>query len=150
MSAASDQVIEKPVVADTPEKFAQTAAQIREEMATGGRYEYIKAGDKAKVEADLDSMAALLQKKGSVAVMRQDEKVQLFNTQEHLNGILAHNDSNRLVCERRSPMGSNIPINTCKTVADIEKSRHDNQETMKNAGTIGATCTGNTKVCKSN
>jgi hypothetical protein len=130
LAMASDKVVEKPVAADTPEKFAATAAQIRKEMSTEGRYEFIRADDKAKAEADLDSMAAMLQKAGSVSAMSDSERVRLFNTQEHLNGILTHSDRNRLVCERRAPVGTNIPQNTCKTVAEIEKMRRDSQKYM--------------------
>jgi hypothetical protein len=139
---ASDKAVEKPVMADTPYKFTEVASQIRLQMSTGGRYEFITATDKGKVEADLNSMAAMLQKSGSVATMNQTEQVQLFNTQEHLNGILLHNDSNRLVCEHRAPIGTNIPVNSCKTVAQIEKMRRDGQKYMQDAGASGWTCTG--------
>ena len=127
---ASDKVVEKPVAADTPEKFAVTAAQIRKEMGADGRYEFIRPDDKAKVDADLDSIAAMLQKAGSVSAMSEGDKVQLFNAQEHLNGVLTHSDRNRLVCERRAPVGTNIPQNNCKTVAEIEKMRRDSQKYM--------------------
>ena len=129
-AAASDKAIEKPVAADTPEKFEQVAAGVRQEMSQGGRYEFIRPDDKAKVMADLDSMAAMLQKAGSVSAMPQADQVKLFNTQEHLNGILTHSDRNRLVCEHRAPMGSNIPQTSCKTVAEIEKMRRDSQKYM--------------------
>jgi hypothetical protein len=66
--------------------------------------------------------------------------VQLFNTQEHLNGILTHSDSNRLVCERRAPVGTNIPVNSCKTVGQIEKERKDSQKTMMDQQSNGWKC----------
>lgn len=130
-AVAADKVVEKPVVSDTPEKFAAAAASVREEMSAGGRYEFIRPDDKAKVEADLSTMADMLKKAGSVAAMPKDEQVTLFNTQEHLNGILTHSDRNRLVCERRAPMGSNIQQSSCKTVADIEKMRRDSEKFMR-------------------
>lgn len=128
---AADKVIEKPVVADTPEKFAATATSIREEMNTGGRYEFIRPDDKAKVETDLNTIADMLKKAGSVAAMQKSDQVELFNTQEHLNGLLTHSDRNRLVCERRAPMGSNIQQSSCRTVADIEKMRRDSEKFMR-------------------
>ena len=127
-AVADDKVIQKPVAADTPEKFAQTAEQVRKEMSTGGRYEFINPGDKAKAEADMDSMSSLLQKSGSVAAMNQDQKVQLFNTQEHLNGILTRSDRNRLVCENTAPTGSNLRRPTCLTVGEIETKRQHDQK----------------------
>ncbi|HEX7915946.1 hypothetical protein [Rudaea sp.] len=128
---ADDKVVEKPVAADTPEKFADTATLIHREMGVGGRYEFIRADDKARAEADLDTMTAMIGKAGSVAAMSKEDQVRLFNTQEHLNGILTHSDRNRLVCERQRPIGSNIPQNSCKTVAEIEKMRRDSQKYMK-------------------
>ena len=134
MVVAADKVVEKPVAADTPEKFAQVSTEIRKEMGPEGRYEFIRADDKAKANADLDAIAAMLQKSGSVSAMAQGDQVKLFNTQEHLNGILTHNDRNRLVCERQKPIGSNIPQNSCKTVAEIEKMRRDSQKYLLDHG----------------
>jgi hypothetical protein len=130
VAVAGDKVVEKPVAADTPEKFAAVAAQVRKDMGAGGRYEFIHTEDKAKVDADLDSIAAMLQKAGSVSAMAQEERLQLLNTQENLNGLLTHSDRNRLVCERRAPVGTNIPQTSCRTVADIEKSRRESQKYM--------------------
>jgi hypothetical protein len=107
------------------------------DMGPGGRYEFIHADSKAQVDADLAAMQALLKKSGSVAKMSKQEQVELFNHQEHLNGILVHNDGNRLVCERRPPMGSNIPVTMCKTVAEIEKQRRDSQKMMQDADKRG-------------
>ena len=122
-SAWADKVVEKPVAADTPEKFEQAAAQIRQEMSPGGRYEFIRPDDKVKAEADMHAMALMLQKSGSVAAMNEAEKVSLFDTQENLNGILTHSDSNRLICEHVAPVGTSIPKTTCKTVGEVERAR---------------------------
>lgn len=126
--AFADHVIEKRVAADTPEKFQQAAADIRKDMAQGGRYEFIRPDEKAKVEVDLDTMAKLLQDAGSVSAMKHEQQVQLFNTQEHLNGLLTHNDRNRLVCERAAGLGTHIPTTSCRTVGDIERERSDSRK----------------------
>jgi hypothetical protein len=141
-------VVEKPVAADTPEKFAQTEAQIRADMAPGGRYEFIKPDEKAKAEADMTQMDRLLQKSGSVNAMTQAEKLELYNTQERLNGILTHNDTNRLVCERNTPLGTHIPVTTCKTVGGIERERREAQKTMQDSLQIGGKCAGSN--CRGN
>lgn len=134
---AADKVIEKPIAADTSEKFTQVAEQVRKEMGTGGRYEFIRPDEKAKAETDLDSMASLLQKSGSVAAMNQDQKVQLFNTQEHLNGILTHSDRNRLVCENSAPTGSNLRRPTCQTVGEIETNRKNDINALRDRQRLG-------------
>jgi len=128
----SDQrVIEKPVLADNAEKLVQVATQIRALMGPGGRYEFIPAEDKVRANADLDAMLAMLQKAGAVAAMSMDEKIRLFNTQEHLNGILTHSDRYRLVCQHRPPSGSMVPATSCMTVAEIEKRKRDSQNFME-------------------
>ena len=43
----------------------------------------------------LGQMASLLRAAGSVGAMNYDARITLFNTQEEVNGILKHNESNR-------------------------------------------------------
>ena len=138
--AFADEVIKNRVAADTVEKFQAVAAEVRNDMTSGGRYEYISAEDRAKVENDLNTMAAMLQKSGSVAAMSQPDKVRLFNTQESLNGVLTHSDSNRLVCEHKAPVGTSIPRTTCQTVAEIERNRKAGKDMIKEAGEVGSVC----------
>jgi hypothetical protein len=147
-SSWADQVVQKPVAADTPDRFAQTIDQIHQEMNTGGRYEFIRPDEKAKVEVDLNTMASMLQKSGSVGAMSQSDKVSLFNTQEHVNGILTHSDSNRLICEHRAPTGSSIPRTTCQTMGEVETMRRATQKTMTDAAIVGSHCAGQS-ICKS-
>lgn len=139
-AGAAEKVNEKRIVAetaDTPQKFEQLIAAVHQEMAEGGHYEFIRPDAKAQVDADLAAMSALMQKAGSVAKMSEAEKVQLFNHQEHVNGILTHSDSNRLVCERRPPMGSNIPVTMCKTVGEIEHERRKSQKYLDDQIQVG-------------
>ena len=140
-AGAAEKVNEKRVVveaADTPDKFEQLIAAVHQEMAEGGHYEFIRPDAKAQVDVDLTAMAGLIKRAGSVAQMNQDDKIQLFNHQEHVNGILTHNDSNRLICERRPPMGTNIPITTCKTVGEIEHDRSKSQKFLDDQVKVGA------------
>jgi hypothetical protein len=131
LAADKEKLNEKRVVADTAEKFALVASEVREEMKAGGRYEFIRPDNRVKADADLDKIGSLLQQSGSVEAMNQDLRVQLFNTQEHLNGILTHSDSNRLVCERRAPVGTNIPVTTCQTFGEVERSRRNAQNYLQ-------------------
>ena len=139
-SYAGDGVVQKPVAADTPEKFAIAVKQIQAEMSTGGRYEFIRPDERGKVNADLDTMQDLLSKAGSVDAMKMEDKIRLFNTQEHVNGLLVHNDANRLVCERRAPVGTSIPQTTCRTVGEMERSRLANNKYMQDALGKGDIC----------
>jgi len=121
-------VLEKPVLADTPAAFAEQTQHIHEDMQKGGRYEFTSPTDRQRVDALLQHMANLLQSAGSVDAMNHDTRIVLFNTQEEVNGILKHNDSNRLVCESRAPIGSNILRTTCRTHGQIEIAARNTKE----------------------
>jgi hypothetical protein len=141
VACAAEKVNEKRVaaeMADTPEKFEQLMTAVHQEMAEGGHYEFIRPDAKSQVDSDFAAMFTLMKKAGSVAQMNQDDKIQLFNHQEHVNGILTHNDSNRLICERRPPMGTNIPVTTCKTVGEIEHERSKSQKYLDDQVKVGA------------
>jgi hypothetical protein len=142
-------VVQKAVAADTPETFAAQTQRIQEDMQPGGRYEYISASDKHTVERLLDQMAVALQSAGSVAAMNSTQRIGLFNLQEEINGILKHNDSNRLVCESRAPIGSNILRTTCHTHGQIEATARNTQQGLMqfdhsrlcNSGSVETPCT---------
>ena len=140
LAVAGGGVVEKPVAADSADKFQVLADNIRNEMKSGGRYEFIKAGDRSAVESDFDGMAKLLAKSGTVAAMNHDDQLHLYNLQEHVNGLLTHSDSNRLVCERHAPVGTNIPQTTCRTVGEIERTRLNTNAYLQNSLSNGDIC----------
>ena len=123
--------IEKPVVADTPEAFAAQEAWVENEMQTGGRYEFIAPAEKQRARDLLARMNRLLQKSGSVAAMDHSNRLALFNTQEEVNGLLKHNDANRLVCESRAPVGTHIPVTRCHTYRQIEETARNTRVGMR-------------------
>jgi hypothetical protein len=131
---ANDQVVEKPLIAQTLDGFHQEAASIRDAMKPGGRYEFLKSSDRDKVDARLNTMEAILQKHAGQNDLGTSDKIALANAQEEVNGILKHNDSNRLVCESRAPIGSHLPIKTCRTFGDIEAQRLDAMKSVSDLG----------------
>lgn len=137
--AAESMVVEKPVVAQSLESFNLESAKIREQMQPGGLYDHIRSPDKAKVEARLDSMQRLLQAHATQSDMPQADKLALFNAQEEVNGILRHNDNNRLVCESRAPIGSHIPVKTCRTYGEIEETRQASVKQMNEMNNLSRT-----------
>ena len=115
--------------ADTAELFAAKAESIREDMS-GWPIRIYDTTEKAAANQDLETMTGLLKKAGSVSAMSMQDKVALFNTQEHLNGILTHSDSERLVCERSEKIGSHLQLTTCKTYGEIQRLRRDKQNLL--------------------
>jgi hypothetical protein len=115
----------KPLVAQNLNSFEQDSARIRKEMQPGGKYGYISNSERSRVEDRLADMQKLLSAHPDAADLQPDAKVALFNAQEEINGILDHNDNNRLVCEHVAPVGSHRPITTCHTYAEIMRQRQN-------------------------
>ena len=121
---AAKQPDKKAVVADTPEKFDLLVRAFQQEMAPGKRYEFLISLNRRVVNHSLDQMAAMLNVSGSVDAMSQEDKTRLFSIQEEVNGILAKNADDRVVCTHSPPTGSHIPMTECKTVRDLEQRRN--------------------------
>lgn len=120
---AAKQPENKAVVADTPDKFGSLVVTIQQEMAPGKRYEFLNEYNRRVVNNSLQHMGELLTAAGSVDAMSPERKSELFSIQEKVNGILAKNADDRLVCSHSSPTGSHIPMTICHTVRELAKSR---------------------------
>ena len=144
-SAYADAVIDKPLIAQTLDGFHKESGAILDAMKPGGRYEFLKSDDRSRIEARLSTMEGVLQKHAGQNDLSNNDKITLVNAQEEVNSILKHNDANRLICENRAPLGSNLPVKTCRTYGEIEAQHHDAARMMKEADvrTNGAAKGGN-------
>lgn len=124
-------VDQHPMLVKTLDGFQTDSARIRKDMEAGGKYDNISKRDKARVETLLGDMLKLLQTGVSQSAMSQDDKIALANAQEEINGILSHNDNNRLICRREMPVGSHLPVTTCRTYAEIVQQRRDTQHALR-------------------
>jgi len=124
-SAGAATKADPAVNADTKESFAAVSEWVRKEMSAGGRYEHVTASERKTVDARLDEMAGLLDRYGSVAQMSEAEKTRMFNDQEEVNAILAKRDGDRMICKSVAPVGSHIPVKTCKTARQIAQEQRD-------------------------
>jgi hypothetical protein len=123
------------------EMFDAQAAHIRQEMDKGGRYEFIKERDRASVEDGLNFMHDLIAAKGTVAAMREEDKIRLFNRQERVNALLTNSDRERVICEKAYQPGSLFRTTTCHTVAEQAKRERDAQngiEASQNHAMMGS------------
>jgi len=134
------------IKADTREAFAPVAAEVLKEMNPDGRYAYVKADERAKVEASLADMSKLFEQHDSVDAMDKATKVQLFNDQEVVNSILTLRDRDRLICERGAPTGSRIVTTTCHTYGELQGAQQASRKFMDerlNTPCNAPSCTGN-------
>ena len=120
--ADQDQKPPLPVLEEeTADAFQPVIDQVRADMEKGGRYEYIRKDDRNDVNRYLEQMKRMIGKSGTVAAMKEEDKVNLFNTQEKINAILLQNDSNRMICTRAQEPGALFNITTCHTYAEIRR-----------------------------
>lgn len=80
------------VKAQNKSDFSAVMAAVHQQMQPGGRYEFVSPTDREKLDARFGDMQSLCDKYGTVEQMDQERKVQLFNDQEAVNAILAHNE----------------------------------------------------------
>jgi hypothetical protein len=125
ITAAAADKPEPAVNADTKERFATVSSWVQQEMRPGGRYEHITSSERSTVEAKLAEMGGLLDKHGTVAEMNDTEKTEMFNSQEQVNAILTKRDGDRLICKSVAPVGSHIPVTTCRTARQMESEQRD-------------------------
>lgn len=123
----------KPVVkADSKENFEAVVAAIHQQMQPGGRWQYIDAHERATVDGSFADMGKLYDQFGSVDKMDQNAKVRLLADQSTVNAILTRKDGDRLICQTVMPVGSHLPVKTCKTYAQIQAEQNGAQEFLRN------------------
>jgi len=128
---AKENYNEPSVKADTKEAFTAVAATVRNEMQSGGRYEYLKGKERVQVDQGLNQMTALFDKYPTVQSMNEQAKIELFNAQETVNSILTLRDRDRVICKKEAPIGSHIPIVQCHTYGQAEDARRGTQKQMQ-------------------
>lgn len=133
----------KPLMAQTLDAFKQDEARIRKDMQSGGKYGYISSSDKSLVETRLADMQSLLAAHSNASDMPAQDKIALFNAQEEINSILYHNDNDRLVCEHKAKMGTNIATTTCRTYGEMKIEQREAQRYLEKRSQTPSTKRGN-------
>ncbi|MGH8211889.1 MAG: hypothetical protein ACREPP_01510 [Rhodanobacteraceae bacterium] len=128
----------KPVVkADTKDNFEAIVAAIHQQMQPGGRWQYINQSERGTLDNSFADMGKLYDQFGSVGKMDDNAKMRLLTDQGTVNAILTRKDGERLICKSELPVGSHLPVKTCRTYAQIQAERSDAQEFFRtHNGTI--------------
>jgi len=143
---AKEHYREGSVKADTKEAFDEVAKSVREGMESGGRYEYVKPTEKTTIEKNLTEMDALfVAAGGTVAGMKEEQKIALFNAQETVNSILTLRDRDRVICKKEAPVGSHIPVTSCHTYAQEVEAHEGSKKQMDDWGR--PLCVGKNMAC---
>lgn len=122
----------KPVVkADSKENFEAVVAAIHQQMQPGGRWEYTNANERATIDGSFADMGKLYDQFGSVDKMDQNAKVRLLADQSTVNTILTKKDGDRLICQSELPVGSHLPVKTCKTYSQVQAEQRNAQDYLR-------------------
>lgn len=121
----------KPVVkADTADNFAAVVAAIHKQMEPGGRWQYIDRKERATIDGSFADMQKLYDKFGSVDKMDAAAKYRLLEDQSTVNAILTKKDGEQLICETHMPVGSHLPVKSCKTYAQVQEEQRRAQNDL--------------------
>lgn len=128
---AEDKAPSLDLTKQTAETFQLQIDQVRTAMQQGGRFEYISDDDREIVENGLAFMHDLIGKNGSVAAMKDEDRLLLFNRQERVNSLLTKNDSQRIICAHGMQTGSLFKATSCHTVAELEKRKRESDDMIE-------------------
>lgn len=125
------------VNAGTKEDLETTIAAVNKQMQPGGIFQYTSPSDRNVVNSHLNDMLGLLTQHGSFNQMNQITQDRMMQDQNTVNELLAHNDSNRLVCTTETPTGTHFPQKVCRTYGQIQMQRNAAQNMLRNSNLEG-------------
>jgi len=133
----------KPVVkADSKENFEAIVAAVHQQMQPGGRWQYVSANERGTIDGSFSDMGKLYDQFGSVDKMDQNAKVRLLADQSTVNAILTKKDGDRLICQSELPVGSHLPVKTCRTYSQIQAQERNAQEYLRQSFETSQKATG--------
>ena len=112
-AALADPPPGKPLDVSTPQSFREQAAQVRAGLGPGGEYAFLSAQERARVEREISAMDAMFRRYRNIEAMGGAGRVELYNAQESVNGILTRGRSGTTRCAWAEPTGSHIPRTLC-------------------------------------
>lgn len=133
---AAKEKVEPIVNASTKDAFVTESSKVRTQMEKGGRFEFVNKDERETVNSKLDAMTRMFDKKPSVAEMNESERIQMINDQEQINAILTRSDGDRMICKSVAPVGSHIPVKTCKSQRDIAEQQRSSRQFMNDRSMV--------------
>ena len=120
-------------VAFDPATFTSQKEKLIDSLHSKTYYE-ISDENKAKVVEALNRMEDRLVGISAISELSETDKLAVFNDQELINTLLTQAaEDSRLICKREKKLGSNMPVNTCMTVAQRREAQQKAQEQMRNS-----------------
>ena len=117
-------------------------AEIRTGVETrSGRYKDLSVGTRGELLSKQAQMLRVIEGKQSSAELSESQATEVFNTLEWIEAVVNKAEDERMVCERRTVLGSNRKERVCKTAAQIRIEREAARDQVDSRG-ICADCKG--------
>jgi len=109
--------------------FVQQQRVIRDNIETGRSHSYMDNETKERLFRAQDQMFSLLENRGSIDDLDQDELIELYNAQGTVNALLTDSELDRDVCRRLTTVGTHRVGIACYPVREWRRIQEE-QETM--------------------
>lgn len=116
--------------------FIAMKAKVSKDFEKGDRYREILPADQDKVLKALQRMDARWQKAEDVSQFSPDDRIEMVNDEQLVDNLLQHAAvDSRMVCHREEPIGSHMPKNVCRTVAQQKRDQEKAQDSLRDGKT---------------
>jgi hypothetical protein len=120
----------KQVLAETDAaKIVSQQTEIHQDvLARRGPYRDMAESERARLLELQQGVIGALEGRARTTELPAAAQVSLFNDLEAISALVNKAEDERMVCERTRPIGSNRPVNICKTVAERRLEREQSLE----------------------
>lgn len=134
-AAAPQEAIPYVKVQDITTQQAQIRADV---LAKRGRYATLTQRGRDQILSDQDVVLSIIAGKTNTSELSAEDRVQVFNLLEQIQGIVNNSQSDAMVCKMEKAIGSNFPKRVCMTAQEAELQRDSARQEMSRARTCGA------------
>lgn len=110
--------------------FVQQQRIIRADIESGRKYRDMDNETKERLYAAQDQMFGLLEGRGSIDDLDQDELIELYNAQGKVNALLTDSELERDVCRRLATVGTHRVGIACYSVREWRRIRETDEAMM--------------------
>jgi hypothetical protein len=119
LGAAHANPSEKILAETDAAKIVQQQTEVQFDVkARRGAYRDMEGRDRERLLLVQQRVINALEGRVSTNELAPTDRIALFNDLEEISALVNKAEDERMVCERTRPIGSNRPVNICKTVAE--------------------------------
>ncbi len=119
-------------------KIVAQQTQIAQDVRAGrGAYRDMAASERERLLQLQARVLGALEGRQRTTDLAAADQLAVFNDLEAISALVNKAEDERMICERTRPIGSNRPVNICKTVAER---REERERTLNSRGARDSRC----------